>query len=47
MPGDRFDDAPPVSYPAKLTRLLFERYQHFAGAADKGMGDYSLRADRL
>ncbi|SPX55569.1 altronate oxidoreductase [Klebsiella pneumoniae] len=29
-------DAPPVSYPAKLTRLLFERYQHFAGAADKG-----------
>ncbi len=34
--GDRFDDAPPVSYPAKLTRLLFERYQHFAGAADKG-----------
>ncbi|QGV84391.1 hypothetical protein F7P09_15635 [Klebsiella pneumoniae] len=34
--GDRFYDAPPVSYPAKLTRLLFERYQHFAGAADKG-----------
>jgi tagaturonate reductase len=23
--GDRFDDAPAVSYPAKLTRLLFER----------------------
>ncbi|MCS5781005.1 hypothetical protein LNP24_11935 [Klebsiella pneumoniae subsp. pneumoniae] len=33
--GDRFDDAPPVGYPAKLTRLLFERYQHFAGAADR------------
>ncbi|MBZ7469279.1 tagaturonate reductase [Klebsiella grimontii] len=34
--GDRFDDAPAVSYPAKLTRLLFERYSHFSGAADKG-----------
>ena len=29
--GDRFDDAPAVSYPAKLTRLLFERYSHFNG----------------
>lgn len=27
---------PAVSYPAKLTRLLFERYSHFNGAADKG-----------
>ncbi|MHA0872423.1 tagaturonate reductase [Enterobacter pasteurii] len=34
--GDRFDDAPAVSYPAKLTRLLFERFSHFDGAADKG-----------
>ncbi len=34
--GDKFDDAPAVSYPAKLTRLLFERYTHFNGAADKG-----------
>ncbi|MDA8480200.1 tagaturonate reductase [Citrobacter sp. Awk 4] len=34
--GDKFDDAPAVSYPAKLTRLLFERYTHFAGASDKG-----------
>ncbi|WP_330985265.1 MULTISPECIES: tagaturonate reductase [Enterobacterales] len=34
--GDKFDDAPAISYPAKLTRLLFERYSHFAGAADKG-----------
>ncbi|WP_449556101.1 tagaturonate reductase [Huaxiibacter chinensis] len=33
---DKFDDAPAVSYPAKLTRLLFERYQHFNGAKDKG-----------
>ncbi|GAB2948517.1 tagaturonate reductase [Hafnia psychrotolerans] len=34
--GDRFDDAPPASFPAKLTRLLFERFTHFAGATDKG-----------
>lgn len=34
--GDKFDDAPAVSYPAKLTRLLYERYHHFNGAVDKG-----------
>lgn len=34
--ADNFDDAPAVSYPAKLTRLLFERFSHFNGAADKG-----------
>lgn len=34
--GDRFEDAPAVSYPAKLTRLLFERFSHFNGAPDKG-----------
>ncbi|MEM6162329.1 tagaturonate reductase [Erwinia sp. P6884] len=34
--SDRFDDAPPASFPAKLTRLLFERFTHFDGAADKG-----------
>ncbi|HHG8774019.1 TPA: tagaturonate reductase [Raoultella planticola] len=34
--GDRFDDAPAVSYPAKLTRLLYERYTFFDGAQDKG-----------
>ncbi|SPW22006.1 Altronate oxidoreductase [Cronobacter sakazakii] len=33
---DQFDDAPAVSYPAKLTRLLFERFSHFDGAQDKG-----------
>ncbi|PJG63896.1 altronate oxidoreductase [Yersinia kristensenii] len=33
---DQFSDAPPSSFPAKLTRLLFERFEHFAGAADKG-----------
>ncbi|WP_426444843.1 tagaturonate reductase [Siccibacter colletis] len=34
--GDKFDDAPASSYPAKLTRLLFERFTHFNGAQDKG-----------
>lgn len=34
---DAFDDAPPSSFPAKLARLLFERYTHFHGSADKGV----------
>ncbi|MCT4703828.1 tagaturonate reductase [Enterobacteriaceae bacterium H20N1] len=34
--GDKYEDTPAVSYPAKLTRLLFERFSHFDGAADKG-----------
>jgi len=34
--SDRLEDAPPDSFPAKLTRLLYERFRHFAGAADKG-----------
>lgn len=34
--GDKFEDAPAVSYPAKLTRLLFERFRHFNGDPDKG-----------
>ncbi|ADO48537.1 tagaturonate reductase [[Enterobacter] lignolyticus] len=34
--GDTFEDAPAVSYPAKLTRLLFERFSYFNGDADKG-----------
>ncbi|MBN3144049.1 tagaturonate reductase [Pectobacterium brasiliense] len=33
---DRLSDAPPVSFPAKLTRLLYERFCHFDGAANKG-----------
>jgi len=35
-PRDTADSAPPASFPAKLTRLLLERWQHFSGAADKG-----------
>ena len=34
--GDRPDDKPPVSFPAKLAQLLLERFRHFNGAADKG-----------
>lgn len=35
--SDAFDDAPPASFPAKLTRLLFARYQAFDGALEKGV----------
>ena len=34
---DAFDDAPPSTFPAKLARLLFDRYTHFNGSADKGV----------
>ena len=34
---DALDDAPPVTFPAKLTQLLHKRYQVFAGAQDKGL----------
>jgi len=34
---DRFDDAPPSTFPAKLTQLMFRRYQAFEGAQDKGL----------
>ena len=30
------DDAPPASYPAKLTQLLYRRFQKFGGEAGKG-----------
>ena len=33
---DQFDDEPPHSFPAKLTRFLYERYRHFDGAAEAG-----------
>ncbi|MCY3832373.1 MAG: tagaturonate reductase [Chloroflexi bacterium] len=33
---DMASDEPPGTFPAKLTRFLYERYRHFAGAADKG-----------
>jgi len=34
--NDKFEDTPPKSFPAKLTRLLFERYKKFDKAKDKG-----------
>ena len=34
--ADAFDDEPPESFPAKLTRFLYERYRHFDGAANAG-----------
>ncbi len=34
--SDRFEDAPPPSFPAKLTRLLYERFRHFEGAQERG-----------
>ena len=35
--SDTFDMAPPTSFPAKLTRLLFERFSYFNGAPEKGL----------
>lgn len=34
--GDKLDDNPPSSFPAKLTVFLHHRYQHFQGDAQKG-----------
>jgi len=33
---DRMEAAPPATFPAKLTRFLFERYRHFEGAPERG-----------
>ena len=42
--GDsQFDQVPPNSFPAKLTRVLYERYTAFKGAADKGLVDVYKR----
>lgn len=35
--SDYLDMSPPSSYPAKLTRLLLERFSYFNGAKDKGL----------
>ena len=34
--ADRFEDAPPVSFPAKLTGWLYRRFVHFSGAPGTG-----------
>lgn len=36
-PTCKFDDAPPSSFPAKLTRFLYERYTAFKGVDGKGL----------
>ena len=35
-PSCRFDDAPPASFPGKLTRFLYARYTHFGTVHGKG-----------
>lgn len=35
--SDQLSMQPPVSFPAKLTVLLYERFKHFKGAADKAL----------
>ncbi len=34
---DKFESEPPKTYPGKLTKLLFQRFEKFNGAADKGL----------
>lgn len=35
--SDRSDDVPPSSYPAKLTRFLYERYKFFGGSDESAL----------
>jgi len=35
--GDRLDARPSLSFPGKLTQLLYARYQHFAGDPARGL----------
>ncbi|MCM1385890.1 MAG: tagaturonate reductase [Bacillus sp. (in: Bacteria)] len=34
---DKFEMNPPKTYPGKLTKFLYERFEHFNGAQDKGL----------
>lgn len=34
--ADKLEDAPPSSFPAKVTAMLYKRYKHFNGDASKG-----------
>ncbi len=36
-PEDQLNDAPPASYPGKVTIYLYHRYQYFSGDSSKGM----------
>ncbi len=35
--SDRFDEKPPRTFPGKLTKFLYHRYETFGGSADKGL----------
>ncbi|MCH4167215.1 MAG: tagaturonate reductase [Megasphaera sp.] len=35
--ADRFDACPPATFPAKLTKFLWQRFTFYKGAADKGL----------
>lgn len=35
-PNDQLTDQPPVTFPAKLTQFLYNRFLHFQGRGDKG-----------
>ena len=35
--SDKFELCPPVSYPGKLTKFLYERFEHFNGDVTKGL----------
>ena len=35
--GDKLEDRPPVSFPAKVCAFLYERYRFFQGASEKGL----------
>ncbi len=35
--NDRFDYLPPHTFPGKLTKFLYERFEYFKGAPDKGL----------
>ena len=36
-PNDKHENTPPASFPAKLTALLYERFNHFQGNPEKGL----------
>ncbi|MGN0377125.1 MAG: tagaturonate reductase [Suilimivivens sp.] len=35
--NDKLEMCPPLSFPGKLAKFLYERYKHFDGAMDKGL----------
>jgi tagaturonate reductase len=35
--GDKLEDCPPSSFPAKITKFLYQRFKHFHGDTTKGL----------